>query len=91
MHARVASEDVSEGIMCVTDGAFDDEGGWNLCEVDVVVRHHVADSISASQKECLHVSFALDKVSGSRGNQLQNGFAVLQSGIAFELVPQVLV
>ena len=86
-----ASDDGSEGIMCVTDCAFDDEGGWSLREVDAVCRHHVANSISASKHECLHVSFALDKVAGARGNQLQNGFAVLQSGIAFELVPQVLV
>ena len=53
-------------------------------------RRHVADSLGAS-KGFKNVSFALDKVSGARGNQLQNGFACLPNNIGFELVPQVLI
>ena len=63
----------------------------SLWHKPIALPKHVADSLRASRNQCNVVSFALDKVAGARGNQLQHGFAVLQSNVAFELVPQVLV
>ena len=79
------------GSMMVMNPTFDGEGVWFLREVDAVRREHVADFLSARTHRCQFVFFALDKVAGARGNRLQHGFAVLQSNVAFELVPQVLV
>ena len=74
--------------LVVSELVFDEEGGWSLSEVDKVCRKHVADSFAAARCHSV-VHFAIDKVAG-RGNQLQNGFAVLANNIAFEFVPHAL-
>ena len=66
-----------------------DTAGWSLREVDAVCRRHVTSSLSASANQ-QNAGFSADKVGGARGNQLQNGFCVLPSNVAFELVPQAL-
>ena len=76
--------------MHIANPVHDIDGGWTLKEFDAVCRIHVADRLAAS-KAFNNISFALDKVSGARGNQLQNGFARLPGNTAFWLVPQVLI
>ena len=62
--------------MHIANPVHDIDGGWTLREVEAVCRRHVADSL-ASCNGFRNISSALDKISGARGNQLQNGFACL--------------